>query len=65
LHKQQLKSFEKGRKLILTLKADAAKCHLKTGEIPPVTEGEVIVEGKMMAPEPPVVGEPAITESPQ
>lgn len=50
LEKQQLTSFQKGKKLVLTLKAEAVKCNVKTGEIPvpgmitdkPVIEGEVI-----------------------
>lgn len=48
LSKQQLKSFEKGRKLVLTLKAEAEKCHLKTGEVPVhQLTGDVIVEGEL------------------
>lgn len=67
LHKQHVNSFQKGKKLILTLKAESVKCTiLKTGEIPPPVPGEIVVEGGIMAPEPPpMLGEPAIIEEPE
>ncbi|OCY12710.1 MAG: hypothetical protein BEV12_08300 [Microcystis aeruginosa CACIAM 03] len=53
LPKQQLKSFEKGRKLVLTLKAEAVKCHMKTGEIPAhQLTGDIILEGEVPAANP-------------
>ena len=67
LHKQNLNSFQKGKKLILTLKAESVKCTvLKTGEIPPPVPGKIVVEGEIMDPEPPpMLGEPAIMEEPK
>ncbi|MNJ97353.1 hypothetical protein D3C87_150970 [compost metagenome] len=67
LSKQQLKSFGKGKKLVLTLKAEAAKCKiLKTGEVPvPQITGDVIVEGEIAPPEmyePPTPGIPVSEE---
>lgn len=48
LSKQRLKSFESGKKLVLTLKAEANKCVVKTGVIPPhAITGDIIVEGKV------------------
>lgn len=65
LSKQQLKSFGKGKKLVLTLKAEAAKCKLKTGELP-VQEitGDVIVEGEIASEnyESPTPGVPVLEE---
>ena len=65
LSKQQLKSFGKGKKLVLTLKAEAKKCVLKTGEVPPpAITGDIILEGEV-APdvhELPTPGVPMIEE---
>lgn len=46
LHQQKPESFVKGKKLVLTLKAEAVKCTLKTGEIPAPINGDVI-EGEV------------------
>jgi hypothetical protein len=59
---QNLQSLVKGKKLILTLKAEAVKCDVKNGDMP--VPGEMIVEGEI-APyydEHPVMGKPAIIE---
>ncbi len=63
LHKQNLESFAKGKKLILTLKAEAVKCHLKMGEIPAPIQGDVI-EGEVPPDsyEPPTAGVPVMEE---
>ncbi len=45
LHRQNIESFAKGKKLILTLKAEAVKCNVKNGEIP--IPGEPIIEGEV------------------
>jgi hypothetical protein len=59
LHKQQLESFAKGKKLVLTLKAEPAKCHYKLGEAPVEITGDVI-EGEVPPDNynSPVLGEP-------
>lgn len=66
LHKQQLNSFQRGKKLILTLKAESVKCTvIKMGEIPPPVPGEIVVEGEIMEPEPvPMLGKPVMIEEP-
>lgn len=46
LHKQNLESFAKGKKLVLTLKAEPAKCHYTLGEAPIPVTGDVI-EGEV------------------
>lgn len=62
---QRLKSFQKGNKLVLTLKAEAVKCQLKTGEVPihHIT-GDVLIEGEVapqvIQEEPPTPGVPVI-----
>lgn len=65
LQKQYIDSFAKGKKLILTLKAEAVKCQLKMGEIPipgePVIEGEVIEYEH----EVPLAGKPAMIVEPE
>ena len=59
LHKQELESFIKGKKLILTLKAEAAKCHFTLGEAPIEISGDVI-EGEITDyPEPEILGKPS------
>lgn len=60
LHKQKLESFAKGKKLILTLKAEPAKCSYTLGEAPVLITGDVI-EGEVLpdAYEPEWVGKPA------
>ena len=60
LYKQKPESFIKGKKLILTLKAEAAKCHFTLGEAPIEINGDVI-EGEIPVdyPEPEVLGKPA------
>ena len=66
LHQQNLESFAKGKKLILTLKAEAVKCSVKTGEAPMVVTGDMIVEGEI-APdyyEQPTAGKPIMPEEP-
>lgn len=57
LHQQTMESFAKGKKLILTLKAEAVKCNVKNGEVP--VPGEMIIEGEI-APEyyEPIAGKP-------
>lgn len=62
LHQQNLESFSNGKKLILTLKAEAVKstCTVVTGDVIPPVPGEVIVEGEIAPydyPEP-TLGEP-------
>lgn len=59
LHKQKLESFIKGKKLILTLKAEPAKCSYKLGEAPIKITGDVI-EGEVPPDynEPQLLGEP-------
>lgn len=63
LHQQNMVSFAKGKKLILTLKAEAVKCNVKNGEVPIAVPGEMIVEGEMAPydyPEPPpMIKEPS------
>lgn len=64
LHQQKLESFAKGKKLILTLKAEAVKCNIKNGEIPVTMPGEPILEGEVMPDyEEPTAGVP-ISEEP-
>lgn len=57
LHKQNLESFAKGKKLVLTLKAEAAKCKMKMGEVPVPITGDVI-EGEVIPDYQPIVGKP-------
>ena len=61
---QNIASFARGKKLILTLKAEAIKCDVKNGEIPipgePVIEGEVVEEYY----EVPLAGKPAMIVEP-
>ncbi len=61
LHKQNLESLAKGKKLILTLKAEPAKCHYTLGEAPSQINGDVI-EGDV-TPDyyEPVAGKPVMT----
>ena len=47
LHQQNMVSFAKGKKLILTLKAEATKCKVTRGEIPIVAPGEIVAEGEI------------------
>ncbi|WP_343631464.1 hypothetical protein [Fluviicola sp.] len=47
LHQQKLESFAKGKKLILTLKAEPAKCSYTLGEAPIQINGDVI-EGEVI-----------------
>lgn len=63
LHKQNLESIAKGKKLILTLKAEPAKCHYTLGEAPIQINGDVI-EGEVPPDsyEPPTPGVPVIEE---
>ncbi|AEA42289.1 hypothetical protein [Fluviicola taffensis] len=66
LKKQQLSSFKKGQKLILTLKAEATKCNVTRGEVPIAVPGEMIVEGEI-APDyydPPTAGIPVMEVEP-
>ncbi len=59
LHNQKPESFIKGKKLILTLKAETAKCHFTLGEAPIEINGDVI-EGEMLDyPEPEILGKPS------
>lgn len=63
LHRQNLESLGKGKKLILTLKAEAAICRATKGEISEIITGDV-VEGEI-APdyyEQPLLGKPALPE---
>lgn len=63
LHQENLESLVKGKKLILTLKAEAATCRVTKGEGPDIV-GDVIVEGEI-APDfhsPTIVGEPAVPD---
>jgi len=63
LPKQNIERFARGKKLILTLKAEAVKCNVKNGEIP--VPGEPIFEGEVVDyPEPPTAGVP-IMENPR
>ncbi len=57
LHRQNMESFARGKKLILTLKAESAKCNVKTGEAP-IVPGEMIVEGEIAPYEEPLSGVP-------
>lgn len=65
LHQQQLESFAKGKKLLLTLKAEAVKCQMKMGEVPISISGDII-EGEVMPDyyEPPTPGIPIMEEPP-
>ncbi|MGV3613167.1 MAG: hypothetical protein ACO1N0_19560 [Fluviicola sp.] len=47
LHQQNIESFAKGKKLILTLKAETVKCNVKNGEVPIAVPGEIIAEGEI------------------
>lgn len=65
LHQQNLESFAKGKKLILTLKAEPAKCKMKMGEVPIEITGDVI-EGEI-PPDymQPTAGVPIMEEAPK
>lgn len=63
LQKQHITSFTKGKKLILTLKAEAVKCNIKNGEIP--IPGEPIIEGEVIEYEVPLAGKPAMIVEPE
>lgn len=59
LHNQKPESFIRGKKLILTLKAEPAKCHFTLGEAPIEINGDVI-EGEMIDyPEPEILEKPS------
>ncbi len=62
LHKQQISSFASGKKLVLTLKAEAATCRVKAGELPEIN-GDVMIEGEIAPPE--LLGEPMIETTPE
>ncbi len=64
LHRQNMESYAKGKKLILTLKAEAVKCNVKTGEMPVQITGDVMVEGLVEPDYPPTLGKPAIEQEP-
>jgi hypothetical protein len=65
LQKQSIESFARGKKLILTLKAEAVKCDVKNGEIP--IPGEPVIEGEMIPYEEeiPLAGKPAMIVEPE
>jgi hypothetical protein len=63
LPKQNIETFAKGKKLVLTLKAEAVKCNVKNGEIP--IPGEPMIEGEVVDYyEPPTAGIPAMEVEP-
>jgi hypothetical protein len=65
LQKQNIESFARGKKLILTLKAEAVKCEVKNGEIP--IPGEPVIEGEIVPYEyeVPLAGKPVMIVEPE